>query len=73
MVQFASYLGRVLCKTRLIFPRLNGPNVATLCCAKNRRCEWSRVTLLLMENDDCSITPLLRLSLLTGVHNPSRP
>ena len=44
MVQFASYLGRVLCKTRLIFPRLNGPNVATLCCAKNRRCEWSRVT-----------------------------
>ena len=27
MVQFASYLRRVLCKTRLIFPRLNGPNV----------------------------------------------
>ena len=26
MVQFASYLRRVLCKTRLIFPRLNGPN-----------------------------------------------
>ena len=28
MVQFASYLRRVLCKTRLIFPRINGPNVA---------------------------------------------
>ena len=27
MVQFASYLRRVLCKTRLIFPRINGPYV----------------------------------------------
>ena len=27
MVQFASYLRRVLCKTRLIFPRINGPIV----------------------------------------------
>ena len=26
MVQFASYLRRVLCKTRLIFLRINGPN-----------------------------------------------
>ena len=26
--KFASYLRRVLCKTRLIFPRINGPNVA---------------------------------------------
>ena len=25
MVQFASYLRRVLCKTRLILPRINGP------------------------------------------------
>ena len=25
MVQFASYLRRVLCKTRLVFPRKNGP------------------------------------------------
>ena len=25
MVQFASYLRRVLCKTCLIFPRINGP------------------------------------------------
>ena len=24
--KFASYLSRVLCKTRLIFPRINGPN-----------------------------------------------
>ena len=30
MVQFASYLRRVLCKTRLTFPRINGPIVATL-------------------------------------------
>ena len=28
MVQFASYLRRVLSKTRLIFPRINGPNVS---------------------------------------------
>ena len=28
MVQFTSYLRRVLCKTRLIFPRINGPIVA---------------------------------------------
>ena len=27
MVQFVSYLRRVLCKTRLIFPRINGPMV----------------------------------------------
>ena len=27
MVQFASYLRQVLCKTRLIFPRINGPNI----------------------------------------------
>ena len=27
MVQFASYLRRVSCKTRLIFPRINGPIV----------------------------------------------
>ena len=26
MVHFASYLRRVLCKTRLIFPRINGSN-----------------------------------------------
>ena len=25
--KFACYLRRVLCKTRLIFPRINGPNV----------------------------------------------
>ena len=27
MGSFESYLGRILCKTRLIFPRLNDPNV----------------------------------------------
>ena len=27
MGQFDSYLGRVLCKTRLSFPRFNGPIV----------------------------------------------
>ena len=26
--KFTSYLRRVLCKTRLIFPRINGPNVS---------------------------------------------
>ena len=26
--KFASYLRRILCKTRLIFPRINGPNVS---------------------------------------------
>ena len=30
--KFASYLRRVLCKTRLIFPRINGPIV----CAYSR-------------------------------------
>ena len=30
MVQFTSYLRRVLCKTRLIFPRINGPIVIPL-------------------------------------------
>ena len=27
--KFASYLRRVLCKKRLIFPRINGPNKAS--------------------------------------------
>ena len=27
MVRFASYLRNVLCKKRLIFPRINGPNM----------------------------------------------
>ena len=31
-------------KTRLIFSRINGPNVATLRCTKNSRYESSRVT-----------------------------
>ena len=33
MVQFASYSRRVLCKTRLIFPRINGPNVDPSGCS----------------------------------------
>ena len=47
--KFTSYLRRVLCKTRLIFSRINGPinvaeNVATAgVFAKNRRCESPRV------------------------------
>ena len=28
--KFASYLRCVLCETRLIFPRINGPNVASI-------------------------------------------
>ena len=28
--KFASYLRRVLCKTRLIFPRINGPIVVSI-------------------------------------------
>ena len=30
MVQFVSYLRHVLCKTHLIFPRINGPNILSL-------------------------------------------
>ena len=42
MVQFASYLRRVLSKTRLIFPRINGPNVLSsrIETQKNLRGEW---------------------------------
>ena len=32
MVQFASYLRRVLCKTRLICPRINGPILGSREC-----------------------------------------
>ena len=35
MVQFASYLRRVLCKTRLIFPRINGPIIYELFYARD--------------------------------------
>ena len=40
MVQFASYLRRVLFKTRLIFPRINGPNVIT------NKSNWQEANLL---------------------------
>ena len=33
--KFASYLRRVLCKTRLIFPRINGPNVPSVQIIEN--------------------------------------
>ena len=36
MVQFASYLRRVLCKTRLIFPRINGPSVLTFSISRTQ-------------------------------------
>ena len=32
MLLFVSYLRHVLCKTRLIFPRINGPNVFMTMC-----------------------------------------
>ena len=45
MVQFASYLRRVLCKMRLIFPRINGPSV--LFC-------YRRTIRLKQENFSCN-------------------
>ena len=42
MVQFASYLRRVLYKKRLIFPRINGPNVIVVASNDN---ESSQVNL----------------------------
>ena len=54
--KFASYLGRVLCKTRLIFPRINGPNVATLCCAKTRRCESYSCNITLKVSRNVPVT-----------------
>ena len=42
MVQFASYLRRVLAKTRLIFSRINGPNIAVLKELKaHKKFDWS--------------------------------
>ena len=42
--KFASYLRRALCKTRhktrLIFPRINGPNVASFCTARPTFLGW---------------------------------
>ena len=35
--KFASYLRRILCKTRLILPRINGPNFIVVFCFRN----WS--------------------------------
>ena len=46
MVQFASYLRRVLCKKRLILPRINAPNdnswqcVPLACSSRSAREEW---------------------------------
>ena len=43
MVQFASYLRRVLCKTRLIFPRINGPIVFDKGEERNSRSKYGFV------------------------------
>ena len=37
MVQFESYLRRVLCKTLLIFPRIYGPNMSVLYINSQRK------------------------------------
>ena len=50
--KFASYLRRVLRKTRLIFPRINGPNM--LCrTAKSTEIVVHKVTTLL--TSDCRL------------------
>ena len=52
MVQFASYLRRVLCKTRLIFPRINGPNVCTYPSQRllGKQTYWNSTLLQLHRN-----------------------
>ena len=63
MVQFASYLRRVLCKTRLIFPRINGPNVPIyLLGDMNCRLESS-------DNPEAKMS--LTKFLLNGLQNPT--
>ena len=57
MVQFASYLRRVLCKARLIFPRINGPSVPTL-----QRCVALKIDFGIVP---CNIT---LTSLIKGRH-----
>ena len=37
--KFASYLRRVLCKTRLIFPRINGP-IESVLFRIPQKCGW---------------------------------
>ena len=50
MVQFASYLRRVLCKTRLIFPRINGPIMASKASRERTRERFlSRAALASMD------------------------
>ena len=44
--KFASYLRRVLCKTRLIFPRVNGPILA-----KTRSSRVTTATTFSRQND----------------------
>ena len=65
MVQFASYLRSVLCKTRLIFPRINGPN-------ENRECADNQCPKSGAENTGEFVarkTEKCPLSVLTGVRN----
>ena len=59
MVQFASYLRRVLCKTRLIFPRINGPIVflIQICNKWNKRvfCHKNQLVGALISVGDVSV------------------
>ena len=58
--KFESYLGRVLCKTRLIFPRLNGPIVPII--PMTGACHISR------HNLKSSITNLFRFLYYVSIY-----
>ena len=49
MVQFTSYLRRALCKTRLIFPRINGPII----CFHHLK-KWRKKSLIFLYSSTAS-------------------
>ena len=79
MVQFPSYLRRVLCKTRLIFPRINGPIVSVnnsilpLHCLIVNFEPSSRIFFFFLEKAESGyyreITFIVNLSLCSSFHS----
>ena len=57
--KFASYLRRVLCKTRLIFPRINGPSVSHTFSVASKSCGMSHTFLVASKSFGVAVDPVV--------------
>ena len=65
MIQFASYLRRVLCKnkTRLIVPRINGPSVSHTFSVASKSCSMSHTFLVASKSFGVAVDPVVAVAI----------